>query len=113
MGFIELKEGIELSTGLSQDALHIFAAFLIYVAAAGVSGRGFAHPLPWLCVLAAELVNEGLDFRGVPAGQAWDIRASVHDVWNTMALPTLLLGSARLAPWMLHRRRRIEAQTGR
>jgi len=104
LSFIELKEAIELATGLSQDALHIYAAFIIQIAAAALSRRGLAHPLPWLCVLLAELVNEALDVRALPEGTEADLWASAHDIWNTMLLPTLLFASARLSPWVLRRR---------
>ena len=103
MSFIELKEAIELTTGLSQDALHIYAAFIIQIAVAALSRRGLAHAFPWLCVLLAELVNEGLDIRSLPEGTEADLWASAHDIWNTMLLPTLLLASARLAPSVLRR----------
>lgn len=99
--FIEIKESVELATGLSQDALHIYAAAIIYLVAAAASRRGLAHPGPWLCVLFLELVNEALDLRaGELLGQS-NRAGSVHDLWNTMLLPTLLLAAARLAPWIL------------
>lgn len=101
MSFIELKEAIELASGLSQDALHIYAAFMILIVAAAVSRRGLAHPLPWLCVLLAELANESLDMRALPVVVQADLWASLHDLWNTMLLPTVLLVSARLVPWLL------------
>lgn len=100
VSFVELKEAIELSTGLGQDALHIYAALLIQILAAAVLRRGIGHPLPWLCVLAAELVNEWLDLRATPLGMR-DVWASVHDLWNTMLLPSLLLLIARFAPGLL------------
>ena len=98
MTFVDIKETIELATGLSQDALHIYAAVLIHLLAAALSRRGLSHPGPWLCVLILELVNESLDLRaGALLGQT-DPAASVHDLWNTMLLPTVLLAAARLAP---------------
>ena len=104
MNFVEFKHSLEVTTGLHQDSLHIFVALLIQILVAAVSRRGVAHPLPWICVLLAELVNEGLDLHLVRLRTGPDIWASVHDVWNTMLLPTMLLVIGRFAPWMLQPR---------
>ena len=104
MSWPELKTMVEGSIGLSQDAMHIYAAVLIQFAAAAVTRRTLAHPLPWLIVLALEMVNEWADVRSDnDLFEEWERWAALHDVINTMALPTLLLVMARVAPCLLSR----------
>jgi hypothetical protein len=100
LDFVELKQAIEGATGMTQDALHIYGAVLIQLGAAALSRRGVGHPLPWLCVLAVELVNEWADLRFAPVVGATELWAGLHDIWNTMLLPTVLLLLARTAPWL-------------
>ncbi len=83
-----------------KDALHIYAAVAIQIAAAILSRRSLGHLLPWLAVLGVALVNEALD---VVLGQEqnlqpWQVVGGVHDLINTMVLPTLLLLLCRGAP---------------
>lgn len=83
-----------------KDALHIYAALVIQIVVAKLSRRSLGHFLPWLAVLAIELVNEGLDiFRGgEPRLMPWQVVSAVHDIFNTMILPTVLLMLCRHAP---------------
>jgi hypothetical protein len=78
---------------LEKDALHIYSAFVIQVVAAKASRRSLGHTLPWLAVLGAELLNEANDLRrgGEPDLMAWQVVSGVHDILNTMVLPTVLL----------------------
>lgn len=96
-----IKDVIALRTGLERDALHIYAALLVQASSALVLRRSFASPWPWLCVLALAAGNEILDTFGDRLVEAWEIDASLHDLWNTMLLPTLLLLLARFAPGLL------------
>lgn len=106
MSWAEAKTMIEASLGLSQDAMHIYAALVIQLLAAAVVRRSLAHPVPWLVVLAAELANEWFDAHSDnDVIETWELWAALHDVLNTMALPTLLLVVARLAPGLLAGRR--------
>lgn len=99
MNWIELKFWIERAVGLDKDALHIYAAFLIQVAAALLLRRSLGAKLPWSCVLAAVLINEALDLHAEVWPDHWQqYRASIHDIINTMVLPTLLLGMVRYLP---------------
>jgi hypothetical protein len=100
--FVEFKLSLEQVAGLSQDALHIYAALVIQIVVAAVSRRGVGHAMPWLCVLAAELANEWMELRAYRVVTQVELLASLHDVWNTMLLPTLLLILARVAPWLLN-----------
>lgn len=85
---------------LEKDALHIYAALLIQVVAARLSGRSLGHLLPWLTVLGLELINEALDIvrGGEPRLMPWQVVSGAHDVINTMILPTILMGLSRRQP---------------
>ena len=48
------------------------------------------HALPWLTVFVVELVNELLDL-SAPANGENTVHASLHDIYNTMFLPTIIL----------------------
>ena len=90
---------------VAMDALHIYAAVVIQLVACLVFRRPMSHIAPWLAVLAAELLNEGADILlGREARiQEWQIAGAVHDLVNTMALPTLLLLAVRRGPCFLWR----------
>ncbi len=96
MNWIDVKLEIGRLVGLDKDALHIYAGLLIQAIAALLLRRSFAAKLPWLCVLAAILINEWLDLHAEIWPDRWQqYRASIHDILNTMALPTVLLILAR------------------
>ena len=83
-----------------KDALHIYAALLIQLGAAKLSRRSLGHMLPWLAVFGLELVNEMLDLvrGGEPVLRPWQVVAGLHDIINTMILPTVLLLLCRRDP---------------
>jgi hypothetical protein len=85
---------------LEKDALHIYAALLIQLGAARAFRRSLGHSVPWLCVLAIELINEAVDLGrgGEPHLMPWQVVSGVHDIINTMILPTVLLMLSRRAP---------------
>jgi len=85
---------------VEKDALHVYAAFFIQIAAAALFRKSLAHWLPWLAVLAVEIGNEILDIQfGEEAHlQSWQLAGARHDLVNTMVLPTLLLLLCRYAP---------------
>ena len=93
-----IKAAIAAWTELERDALHIYAAFLIQIASAALLRRTLASPLPWLAVLAFALGNEWLDVNRDRLIEDWEKEAALHDLWNTMLLPTLLLIVVRFAP---------------
>lgn len=92
------KEAISLWTGLERDALHIYAAILLQIGSAALFRKSLASPLPWLIVLAFAFANEGLDIYRDGLFEAWERGTSIHDLWNTMLVPTVLLLLVRLAP---------------
>ena len=101
-GWYQFKLFLEHASGISMDALHILIGFLIFLAAARLMKRTIASPLPWLAVLAMELINEAYDLRV----EVWPNRASqwgegAKDILLTMAIPTLMLVLVRLKPTLL------------
>lgn len=89
---------------LEKDALHIYAALLIQLAAAKLSRRTLGHFLPWMTVLGLELVNEWIDLlRGQePELRPWQVVSAIHDIVNTMILPTVLLVLVRRKSPLVH-----------
>ena len=100
----ELKVRFAEAT-VAMDALHIYSGFLVQILAALLLRRSLASPLPWLAVLAAEIANEWLDlFRGETAQvEPWQLDGAVHDLVNTMVLPTALMLLTRYAPRLFAR----------
>ena len=94
----QIKETIAYYTDLERDALHIYAALLVQVGAASVLRKRLAHWLPWAAVLVLAVGNELLDTFGDGLVEQWELDGGLHDLWNTMLLPTLLLLLARFAP---------------
>lgn len=102
MQWIQFKDYLSQVTTLNEDALHIYAAVLIQLAAAVLLRRSLASVWPWLAVWVLIFVNEALDLwlPGDPLGQ-WQIVGTIQDSWNTMAIPTLLWLLAYHAPALL------------
>lgn len=113
MGWGEIKDVVEAALRLSEDALHIYAALLVQLAAAFIFRKSVAHPLPWIAVLLLELVNEWADMHNDDLIERWEIEGAFHDLVNTMLLPTLLLLVARYAPQLLtaHSHRQVRAES--
>ena len=76
--------------GLSNDAMHVHGSILILFVSAIILRRRPDSVFCWLVVLAAELFNEYADLKGLAPGEA-SIDAGIHDVYNTMFWPTLIL----------------------
>jgi hypothetical protein len=100
----QVKNAIAIWTELERDALHIYAAVLLQIGSAALLRRSLASPLPWLAVLAAALGNEALDMRRDGLFEEWERTAALHDLWNSMVVPTILLLLARFAPGLVARR---------
>lgn len=105
MDWEAIKQAVAAWTGLERDALHIYAAILIQIGSAALLRRTLASPWPWLVVLAFALANEWLDVQRDHLVEEWEKAASLHDLWNTMLLPSLLLLVARFAPRLMTRAR--------
>ena len=98
MDWEQVKSAISLWTELERDALHIYAAILVQILAAALLRRSLASPWPWLLVLVAALLNEALDITRDGIFETWERAAALHDLWNTMLVPTLLALLVRFAP---------------
>ena len=107
MEWYHFKLALTASTGVSQDALHIFAGVIFQILLAAVLRVRLSHLMPWLAVLGLELANEYSDLHL----ELWPDRAvqyceSVKDLLVTMAVPTLLLVLVRFAPGLFAARGR-------
>lgn len=113
MDWVQFKDYLSQVTGLGEDALHIYAAVLIQLAAALLLRRPFAHPLPWLCLVAVLAVNEAIDLAepGEPI-EEWQVLGGLRDLWNTLLLPTALMLLARFAPAVMTGRAAAPAGAG-
>jgi hypothetical protein len=76
--------------GLTNDAMHIHGSILILFVSAVLLRRRPDSLWCWLIVLVAELFNEFADLHGVAPGEA-TIDAAVHDLYNTMFWPTVIV----------------------
>ena len=107
MNWIDFKLEIGRIVGLDKDALHIYCGVSIQLIAALVLRRTLGAKLPWLCVLAAILFNEWMDLHVELWPDRWQqYRASIHDIVNTMILPTLVLLLVRRSSRLLTPQRR-------
>lgn len=62
MMWFEIKDWLELSTGLDRDSLHVYAGVGVQLAAAFCLRRSLASLFPWFCVVAAACGNEFYDY---------------------------------------------------
>lgn len=96
-----LKTQLSEFLGITKDALHIHIGLAIFLGVALVFRRSLASWIPWLVLLAFELVNELMDiFHEGIAGFA--MGDSLKDVLNTMFWPTVVFIAAR---WQKRRQR--------
>jgi hypothetical protein len=91
-----VKVLIEHATGFSMDALHVIVGVLVQLGCCILLRKPAAHPLPWLIVFAAELMNEYNDLRV----ETWpdppmQYGEGLKDILSTMLLPTVILLLAR------------------
>jgi len=97
------KEPIVNFFGMSRDALHVHAGLALFLLAPIMfrkSPRRFLYA--WLVVLAAQLVNELLDFHDwYRWTQSWNWHKSITDFIHTMLWPSVLLAlSSRRLRWL-------------
>ncbi len=102
MNWMDVKTGLEVATGLSEDALHIYTAVILQLAAAAVSRRSVGDAFPWIFVFLAECGNEAADLYLAQAQDRF-FMASLHDVINTMIMPSALFIIGRFAPTLIVR----------
>jgi len=99
LGWYQFKLFAERASGISMDAWHILVGFAAFLLAALLLRSNVSRPLPWLVLLAFELLNEAYDFH-VERWPDWgsQLGESTKDVMLTMALPTLVAAVARWRP---------------
>lgn len=101
----EWKLLIEHAVGVSRDALHMVAGAVLAMAWALLLRRPLSSWRPWLATLALQTLNEFSDLWlerwPDPAIQYGE---GVKDLLLTMAMPSLLLVTTRLAPRLYARR---------
>jgi hypothetical protein len=88
--WIATKDAIVRLLDLSNDSLHVHGALILLFGSAIVIRRRPDNLFSWLIVLAAEVFNEYADLRGVAPGED-SIAAGLHDLYNTMFWPTMIL----------------------
>lgn len=98
MSYEELKLLVVTATGLSRDALHLYAAVLAQILGALLFRRTLAQWLPWLCALAVTIGEEIVE----NAARDFELR----DILAPMLLPTLLMLLTRFVPTLPRRRKR-------
>lgn len=92
-----IKTGISDFIGLSKDALHIHVGLAIFVALILVLRKSPGSLLPWLGLLAFELVNELVDAFHWRTGELdIDLPGALKDIGNTMFWPTVVLVAFRV-----------------
>lgn len=90
------KTELVRATALSRDALHIYLGLLAHVGAALLLRRRLGDWLPWLAVLALAVGNEVADlWVDIWPEHAFQAASAIHDLVNTMILPTAVLAFAR------------------
>lgn len=91
-----IKLAIVAATGLSKDALHIYVGLAAFLIAAVVSKRPLSSLRPWGVVLLVATAGEFVDMRDdFSSFGCWRWSASLHDILNTIAWPTVFLVLAR------------------
>lgn len=93
--WIHYKTWLVENIGLTNDALHVHGALLIVCVSALCLRIRPDNIICWIIVMVAELFNEYADIRGVAPGEA-TINAGLHDIYNTMFWPTILVIFGRL-----------------
>ena len=92
----QLKIAVVAATGLSRDALHVYAGMTLMLLTAAALRRPLQSVIPWLAVLLVAVVIELPDLRDDLAQYGrWHWRASLYDFVNTVFWPTVLLFFAR------------------
>lgn len=104
LDWLELKTAFEHSIGFSHDAVHVLAGVVLQIGIAAALRSSVSRPLPYLVVLALELLNEANDLRV----ETWpetgmQIGEGLKDIILTMALPSLLLILTRKRPGLFRR----------
>lgn len=99
-----IKTELALWLGISKDALHIHLGLAIFAILILVLRRSPGSLMPWLGVLAFELINEAMDiFHWHEGAFSFEIGDSFKDIVSTMFWPSVVMLGVRYAA---HRARR-------
>jgi hypothetical protein len=97
----DLKLFIDRSLGFSQDAIDVVAGVAVLFAAALVLRKPVSSIWPLLIVLLLASLNASSDWwMGQGPRPDPHFRQAARDLLVTMAVPMLLMLSARWAPWL-------------
>ncbi len=88
--WISYKTALVAFVGLTNDAMHVHGSLLILFGSAIILRCRPDSIWCWIIVLIAEFFNEYADLKGLAPGEA-SMSASVHDLYNTMFWPTVIL----------------------
>jgi len=81
---------------LAKDALHVYVALTVFFGAALLFGWRLRSWRPWLVVAVVALLGEAWDIRDRYVGHIpQNFGANLHDVWNTIFWPSVILLLAR------------------
>jgi hypothetical protein len=95
-----LKTELAAFLGITKDALHIHIGLAIFFGLVALLRRSPSSFLPWLGLLAFELVNELMDiFHWHQGAFSFEVGDSLKDVVNTMVWPTVALLTFRFVEW--------------
>lgn len=93
---IAIKDFIEPTFGISNDALHIWLGILLQLGVAQIFRTRIASVWPWLVVLGLEILNELNDLsERWPGMLATQLGEGAKDLIVTMVIPTVLMLLAR------------------
>ncbi|GAA4643640.1 hypothetical protein GCM10023115_16000 [Pontixanthobacter gangjinensis] len=92
----DFKIAIVDFTGLAKDALHIYVALGVFIAACLIFRWRALEWKPVLLVLAVAICGEIFDMRHNALRENDPfVLASLHDVWNTLLVPLIIFAAAR------------------
>jgi hypothetical protein len=92
----QTKHFFVVHLGLAKDALHIYVALIVFFGACLLFKWKATQWKPWAAVLAAALIGEAWDLRdSLVYHTRISLAGNLHDVWNTMLAPTVLVLIAR------------------
>ena len=78
-------------TGLSRDALHVYAGMIVFLLSAALFKKKLLSHVPWLVVVAVACCMEALDARDdMHLFGHWRVGESIHDIINTIIWPTVI-----------------------
>ncbi|MGK2908452.1 MAG: hypothetical protein ACSLE1_01405 [Sphingobium sp.] len=91
LGWSRIKMDVEHIVGFSSDALHAQVGMLVFIGCNYMLRGRSSLLLPWLLLFGIELTNEALDMSRPPGSLESDLGSSLHDIVNTMFVPTVML----------------------